>query len=134
MSRILVPLRYPITVRGKKTLRKALEVSRQEDTYLIIYHVNLLYEDERISWKQFQKVVEKIIPEYKDNKKVTYSVENSYLLDESILKKIYSGRISAVIMGKSMSPRWRKFLKFWEAYKISDEIKKAAECKVIVVD
>lgn len=133
MARILVPLRYPITVMGKKTLKKAKEIAKKDD-YLIIYHVNLLYEDESISKKQLQKTVEEIIPEFKDNKKVTYSVENSYLLDESILKKISTSRIGAVIMGKSMIPRWRKFLKFWGAYKISDEIKKAAECKVIVVE
>ncbi len=133
MSKILVPLRFPITERGKKTLGKVLAVSGPEDSLLIIYHVNLLYEEERVSKKQLKTAVEKVIPEFND-KKITYSVENSYLLDESILKKISTGRIDAVIMGKSMLPRWRKFIKFWSAHKISEEIKNAAECKVIVVE
>jgi len=134
MARILVPLRFPITDRGKKTLNKALEMSSSDETSLIIYHINLLYEDKKISRKQLKTAVETVVPEFTENKVVTYSVENSYLLDESILKKISVGRISAVIMGKSMLPRWRKFIKFWSTYKISDEIKDAAECKVIVVE
>ncbi len=134
MDRVLVPLRYPITERGKKTLKKALEAYNPEESSLIFYHINLLYEDERISRKQLKMSVEELIPELKDSLNVVYSVENSYLLDESILKKISTSRISAAILGASMAPRWRKFLKFWGAYKISDEIKNAAECKVIVVE
>lgn len=134
MSRILVPVRYPITAMGERTLRRALEEIKNGSSTLTIYHVNLLYDDTKISNKQLQNTVEERIPEFKNEKKVSYSVEDSYLLEESILRKISSTKASAVVMGGSMIPRWRKFLKFWGTYKISEEIKKAAKCKVIVVE
>ncbi|MEE8168736.1 MAG: hypothetical protein V3T58_07690 [Candidatus Hydrothermarchaeales archaeon] len=133
MRKILVPLRYPITQRGVRTLKKALEAAPEADTVLIVYHINLLYEDNKITKRMLQREVEEEVPEVNALPKVTYSVENSYLLDESILKKISLSKIDTVIMGKSMVPRWRRFIKFWSGYKITDEIKKAADCKVIVV-
>lgn len=134
MKKILVPLRWPITSVGRKTLAKAVEIAKGEECLLFIYHVNLLYQDEKITNAEFKKEVMKNAEELKDMKRVFYSVDDSYLLDESILKKISDQDIGTVIMGKSMIPRWRKFIRFWGQYKISDEIKKAAECKVIVVE
>lgn len=134
MKKILVPLRLPITSIGRKTLAKAIEIAKGEECLLFIYHINMLYQDGKVTNAEFKKEVLKNASELKDMKQVFYSVDDSYLLDESILKKISDHDIDTVIMGKSMIPRWRKFIQFWGHYKISDEIKKAAECRVIVVE
>ncbi len=135
MTKTLVPLRYPVTAIGERTLRRAFEAMRNHrGSSLIVYHVNLLYDDVRISNKQLQKTVEEKIPELGNSKKITYSVEDSYLLNESILKKISATKACSVVMGGSLVPGWRKFLKFLGTKKVSDEIKKVAECKVIVAE
>lgn len=126
-------MRYPITNIGKKTIEKAIDVASEKNAVLFIYHVNLIYEGRRVSSVRLRRDVEKNAPAIK-LKKVYYAVENSYLLDESILKKITKNRIDVVVMGKSMIPRWKNFIKFWKRYRITEEIKNAANCKVIVVE
>ncbi|MFQ5974961.1 MAG: hypothetical protein ACE5J5_01410 [Candidatus Hydrothermarchaeales archaeon] len=133
-KKILVSLRYPITKRGRNTLHKAMEIVEGDNVSVSFYHVNLIYNDKRITRRDFKREVEKNEERLKTMRGVRYSVEESYLLDESILKKISETNIDTLIIGKTMESRWKKFLKFWGDYNLSDEIKKAADCKVIVVE
>ncbi len=119
--------------RGEKTIRKAMEIG-MKNSNLMFYHVNLLYEDSKISSAEMRREVEKLFPELKGLRRVSYDVEDSYLLDESLAQKISNSKADAVIMGKSMVPRWRKFLKFLKNRSITEEIEQVAQCKVIVVE
>ncbi|MFQ6135673.1 MAG: hypothetical protein ACE5PM_00635 [Candidatus Hydrothermarchaeales archaeon] len=132
--RILVPLRYPITKRGRRTLEKALELIKGDNVRAIFYHVNLIYKDRKINSGDLKREVEKNAEEIKSMRNISYAVEKSYLLEESILKKISNSDIDMVIMGKSMEPRWKKFIKFWGDYRLSEDIKRAARCEVMVVE
>ncbi len=133
MRRVLVPLRYPIMSMGERTIRKALELGKN-NTSLIFYHVNLLYEESTISAAKMRREIERLFPEIKEFHRVSYEAEDSYLLEESLLRKISISKADAVIMGKTMIPRWRKFLSFWRARSITEDIKHATKCNVIVVE
>ncbi len=118
---------------GEKTIRKALEVGRN-NTRLIFYHVNLLYEESKVSDADIRQEIESRFPEVKSLRRVNYEVDDSYLLEEALIKKISSSKSDAVIMGKTMIPGWKKFLRFWSNRSITEEIKQATECNVIVVE
>ncbi len=133
-KKILIALRYPLTKRGRKTLHKATEIIGGDNVNVTFYHVNMIYNNKKISRRSFKEDIFKNEEQLKDRKGLKFSVEESYLLDESILKKISENNINTIIIGKTMASRWKKFLKFWGDYNLSEEIKKAAECEVIVVE
>ncbi len=133
-KKILVALRYPITKRGRNTLHKAMDIIEEDNCTVSFYHVNLIYEDRKVARRNFKDEIEKNEPKLKDIRGIKYSVEESYLLDESMLKKISDTNIDTLIIGKTMESRWKKFIKFWSDSKLSDELKKAADCKVIMVE
>ncbi|MEE8358087.1 MAG: hypothetical protein V3R82_01570 [Candidatus Hydrothermarchaeales archaeon] len=133
-KKILIALRYPLTKRGRKTLHKATEMIEGDNVNVTFYHVNMIYNNKKISRRSFKEDIFKNEEQLKDRKGLRFSVDESYLLDESILKKISENNINTIIIGKTMESRWKKFLKFWGDYNLSEEIKKAAECEVIVVE
>jgi len=132
-KKILIALRYPLTKSGRKTLHKATEIIDEDNVTVTFYHVNLIYNDKKVSRRNFKNDIFKNEEQLKDRKGLKFSLEESYLLDESILKKISENNIDTLIIGKTMESRWTKFIKFWGDYNLSDEIKKAAECEVILV-
>ncbi len=133
-KKILIALTYPLTKRGRKTLHKATEIIGGDNVNVTFYHVNLIYNNKKISRRSFKEDIFKNEEQLKDRKGLKFSVEESYLLDESILKKITENNIDTLIVGKTMESRWKKFIKFWGDYNLSKEIKKAAECEVILVE
>lgn len=133
-KKILVALRYPLSKRGRKTLHKAMELIEDDNIKVIFFHVNLIYNNKKVKRRDFKNEVEKNAERIKTMKDVKFIVEESYLLDESILKKILETKTDVLIIGKTMEPRWKKFIKFWGEYNLSSELNAAADCKVIVVD
>ncbi len=58
MTRIIVPVRYPLSTRSKRTVERAIEVARNDDADLTVLHVNLYQNGHPITRAELKRAVE----------------------------------------------------------------------------
>ncbi|AHF99476.1 universal stress protein UspA [Halostagnicola larsenii XH-48] len=132
MTLVVVPVRYPLTARSKRTLERAIAVARERDGALTVLHVNLYQNGKSVNRTELKTAVERHFGQLEN---VRYIVRTGFLVEESILEEIAAeGADVAVIGTKQVSRLRRIFRRFTDNPNIDDYLRSHLDCEVITVD
>ncbi|MCT9097147.1 universal stress protein [Haloarchaeobius sp. HME9146] len=131
MTRVVVPVRYPLTKHSRRTLESAVEVAREHEAALTVLHVNLYQESKRVTRADLKRATER---EFGPLEHVRYVVRRGFLVEETILDEVASESADIVVIGNKQAGRWRRMLrKLVDDPNIDQYLRKNLDCEVITV-
>lgn len=104
MTRVVVPVRYPLSSHSKRTLQRAVEVAEEEDAELTVLHVNLYQNGRNVTRRELKRAVESAVGRLP---RVRYVVREGFLIEETILDEVAAEKADAVVIGRKQVGRWR---------------------------
>lgn len=108
MTRVVVPVRYPLTDHSKETLSEAIRVAEGRDADLTVLHVNIYHSSGNVTRAELKRVVETELGRVPNAR---YVVRSGFLVEETILDEVVAERADAVVIGRKQMGRWRRMLR-----------------------
>jgi nucleotide-binding universal stress UspA family protein len=108
MTQVVVPVRYPLSENSRATLEEAASLADEEEGALIVLHVNLYQNGERVSRRDLKSAVESAIG---PRKRTRYVVRSGFLVEETILDEVVAERADVVVIGRKQVSRWRRMVR-----------------------
>ena len=105
MSRVVVPVRYPLSRHSTRTLRRAVEVAEENEAELTVLHVNLYQNGGNVTRRELKSAVESAIGSLP---RVRYVVREGFLVEETILDEVAAEKADVVVIGRKQMGRWRQ--------------------------
>ena len=107
MARLVVPVRYPLTNRSKRTLSEAFSVAHDYDADITVLHVNLYQNSHKITQDDLQYAVE---AEFGRVPHTEYIVRTGFLIEETIIDEVIGEDADIVVVGQRTPSRWQRIL------------------------
>lgn len=131
MTRVIVPVRFPLSTHSVRTLRRAVDIANERDAELTVLHVNLYQNGQNVSRRRIKESVEEIIG---PRSNIRYVIRGGFLVEETILDEIAAEEADVVVIGHKQAPRWRRTLaKLTDDPDIETYLKERLDCTVITV-
>ena len=108
MTRVVVPVRYPLSDHSKKTLSEAVSIADERNAELTILHVNLYQNGKKVRRSDLKRAVERAFGELSNAR---YAVRTGFLVEESILEEVAAEDADVVVIGHKQVGRWRRMLR-----------------------
>lgn len=108
MTRVVVPVRYPLTRHSRGTLESAIAIAEEEDAELTVLHINLYQEGNRVTRTDLKRAVERSFGQLP---RTRYAVRKGFLVEQAILDEIASADADIVVIGGKQVSRWRRALR-----------------------
>jgi nucleotide-binding universal stress UspA family protein len=108
MTQVVVPVRYPLSENSRATLVEAADIADEQEGALIVLHVNLYQNGERVSRRDLKSAVESAIG---PRKRTRYVVRSGFLVEETILDEVVAERADVVVIGRKQVSRWRRMVR-----------------------
>ncbi len=131
MTRVVVPVRYPLSEHSERTLSKAISVADDRDAELTVLHVNLYQNGGEISRSDLKRAVE---AEFGRVERARYVVRSGFLVEETILDEVAGEKADIVVVGHKQAGRWRRAIRrLTKNPDIEGFLKERLDCTVITV-
>lgn len=104
MTRVVVPVRYPLSTHSRRTLATAIDVAEAHDAELTILHVNLFQESRQVTRSDLKRAVESRFGSLSNTR---YVVRQGFIVEETILDEIAAEDADIVVIGRKQVGRWR---------------------------
>ncbi len=131
MTRVLVPVRYPLTEHSRRTLSEALRVAEEHGADLTVLHVNLYHRGNDVSRTDLKRTVEKAFGRVTNAR---YVVRDGFLVEETILEEAAATRADIVIIGQKQVGRWRRAIRrLVDDPNIENFLREKVDCELITV-
>ncbi|MDZ7702163.1 MAG: universal stress protein [Halobacteriales archaeon] len=104
MTRVVVPVRYPLSKHSKRTLGHAIEVAHEREAALTVLHVDLYQQGRNVTRSELKAAVE---AEYGALSNARYVVRTGFLVEETILEEVAAEGADVVVIGEKQVGRWR---------------------------
>lgn len=108
MTRVVVPVRYPLSARSKATLAEAIRVAEEREGSLTVLHVNQYQDSRQVTRRQLRREVESKFGELPTAR---YVVRKGLFVEEAILDEVAAEEADLVVIGKQQAGRWRRLLR-----------------------
>jgi len=132
MTRVVVPVRYPLSAHSKRTLRRAIEVAEQEEADLSVLHVNLYQNGRQVTRRDLKSAVESTVGSLP---RVRYAVREGFLVEETILNEVAAEHADVVVIGRKQVGRWRSTVRrLIGDPDIESFLKEELDCRVVTAD
>ena len=129
MTRVVVPVRYPLSRHSKATLSEAIDVADERDAELTVLHVDLYQDSHGVTRAELKRAVER---EFGSLERTRYVVRRGFLVEETILEEIAAEGADIVVIGSKQSGRWRRMLRrFLDDPDIDTYLREKLDCRVI---
>lgn len=106
MLTTLVSVRYPLTAEGHRTIRRGVDYLEGDGDALIILHVRLIQNGDKLTRSALRAAVEREVGEIPAH----YVVRHGYVLEEAIIDEAARQRADRVIVGRTKRGRIRRRL------------------------
>ena len=106
MTTTLVTVRYPLTEAGRRTIEHGRTHLDSASDSLLVLHVSLLQNGEKISRSDLQQAVEAEFGEIRAH----YIVRQGYVLEEAIIDEVARQNADYVVVGKTRRGRLQRWL------------------------
>ena len=131
MTRIVVPVRYPLTAHSRRTLAEAIRVAEEREASLTVLHVNLYHRGRDVSRAELKRAVEAKFDRIPNSR---YVVREGFLLEETILEEVVADEADVVVLGHKQVGRWRRTLrKLMADPDVESYLKRKIDAEVITV-
>ena len=107
VTRVVVPVRYPLSEHSEMTLRKAVDTAGKRDADLTVLHVDLYQDGTTVSRSDLKREVERQVGAIED---VRYVVREGFLVEETILEEVAAEEADVVVIGHKQAGRWRRMI------------------------
>ena len=107
MTRVVVPVRYPLTEHSERTLTEAVRIAEERDAALTVLHVNLYHKGREVSRTDLKRAVEAEFGRFEHTR---YVVREGFLVEETILEEVAAEEADVVVIGHKQVGRWRQML------------------------
>jgi nucleotide-binding universal stress UspA family protein len=107
VTRVVVPVRHPLSEHSERTLRSAIEVANERDAELTVLHVNPLQSGRKVSRTDLKQAVEQSVGVLEDAR---YLVRRGFLVEETILEEVVAEGADVVVIGHKQASRWRRMI------------------------
>jgi nucleotide-binding universal stress UspA family protein len=104
MSRVVVPVRYPLSKHSRETLRRAIEVAKERKAALTILHVDLYHQGRNVTRSELKAAVERVFGPIKNAR---YVVRSGFQVEETILEEVAAEGADVVVIGEQQVGPWR---------------------------
>lgn len=131
MTRVVVPVRYPLSKHSKRTLAKAIELADERDAELTILHVDLYQTASGVTRTDLRRAVER---EYGHLERTRYAVRKGFLVEETILDEIAAEDADVVVIGHRQAGRWKRMLqRVFDGPNVEQYLREKLDCEVVTV-
>lgn len=131
MTRVVVPVRYPLTEHSRATLQAAVDLAEVKDADLTVLHVNLYQESRRVTRTDLKKAVNRSFGRLP---RTRYVVRRGFMVEQAILDEIAAEGADVVVIGGKQVGRWRRSLrKLLGDPDIESFLKRELDCDVETV-
>ncbi|MGA9401878.1 universal stress protein [Haladaptatus sp.] len=131
MTRVLVPVRYPLTEHSRRTLSEALRVAEEYGADLTVLHVNLYHRGSDVTRTDLKRTVEKAFGRVTNAR---YVVRDGFLVEETILDEIAATHADIVVIGRKQVGRWRRAIRrLVDDPNIETFLREKVDCELITV-
>jgi nucleotide-binding universal stress UspA family protein len=129
MTLVLVPVRYPLSEHSRATVKRAIDIAREEEAELTVLHVNLYQNDQRVTRTELKRAVER---EFGRLDFARYVVRPGFLVEETILDEVAEEDADFVVIGQKQASRWRSMVRrLVDDPDVEDFLRRELDCKVI---
>lgn len=131
MTRVVVPVRYPLTEPSEATLAEAVRIAREKDADITILHVDLYQDSRGVTRADLKRAVERAVGRVD---RARYVVRRGFLVEETILEEVAAEEADVVVIGSQQASRWRKMVKrFLDDPDIETFLEEKLDCQVVTV-
>lgn len=131
MARLIVPVRYPLTRRSKRTLSEAFSIARDHEAEITVLHVNLYQNGRSVTQAELRGAVQ---AEFGRPPGTQYVVRAGFLLEETIIDEILGENADLVVVGESTTSRWRRLLRrVFATADVETALRERLDCPVVTV-
>lgn len=131
MTRVLVPVRYPLSNHSRRTLSEALGVAKERDADLTVLHINLYYRGSDATRTDLKRAVESAFGRVTSAR---YVVRDGFLVEETILEEIAATHADVVVIGRKQMGRWRRAIRrLVDDPDIENFLREKVDCELITV-
>ncbi|WP_440989734.1 universal stress protein [Haloarchaeobius baliensis] len=132
MTRVVVPVRYPLSKHSRATLESAIDIAKDRDAALTVLHVNLYQNGKRVSRADLKRATERA---FGTVPYARYVVRRGFLVEETILDEVAAEEADVVVIGSKQVGRWRRMLqKVVDEPDIDDYLRRNLDCEVVTVE
>lgn len=132
MSRVVVPVRYPLSAHSRRTLEGAIEIAEQRDADLTVLHVDLYQSSRSVTRTDLRSAV---VDEFGHVPRARYAVRKGFLVEEAILEEAASESADAVVIGARQHGRFRRMLKrVFDGPEVDRYLADRLDCEIVTVE
>ncbi len=131
MTRVVVPVRYPLSEPSESTLREAVRIARENDADITILHVDLYQDSRGVTRADLKRAAERAVGQID---RARYVVRRGFLVEETILEEVAAESADIVVIGTQQASRWRTMVKrFLDDPDIETFLEEKLDCQVVTV-
>ncbi|NHN40637.1 universal stress protein [Halorubellus sp. JP-L1] len=131
MTRVLVPVRYPLSNHSKRTLSAAVDLAAERDAALTVLHVNLYQDGGSVTRSDLKAAAERAVDVDVDTR---YVVRKGFLVEETILDEAAAEAADVVVIGTKQAGRWRRMLRrLFDDPDVDAYLREHLDCEVVTV-
>jgi nucleotide-binding universal stress UspA family protein len=131
MTLVVVPVRYPLSEQSRATLEKGSEVARERGAELIVLHINLYQNGDRISRRALKSAVERTTS-IGPLSQTRYVVRDGFFVEESILDEVANQAADIVVIGSDQASHLRRLVRrLRDDPDIERYLREKLDCEVI---
>ncbi|GAA0230003.1 universal stress protein [Haladaptatus pallidirubidus] len=131
MTRVLVPVRYPLSEHSRRTLSEAIRVAEERGADLTILHINLYHRGGETTRTNLKRTVEKAFGRLANAR---YVVRDGFLIEETILEEVAATQADVVVIGRKQMGRWRRAIRrLVDDPNIENFLREKIDCELITV-
>lgn len=131
MSRVIVPVRYPLSDHSRRTLERAVETAAERDGELTVMHVDLYQSSGTVTRTQLRRAVVEALGHVP---RTRYVVRKGFLVEETILEEVASESADVVVIGERQAGRFQRMLKrVFEGPEVDRYLAERLDCEIVTV-
>ncbi|MFB6105882.1 MAG: universal stress protein [Halobacteriaceae archaeon] len=131
MTRVVVPVRYPLSTHSKRTLEAAIDIASERDAELVVLHVDLYQEGRHVTRTALKHATERA---FGTLPRARYVVRRGFLVEQTILEEVAAERADVVVIGQKQVGRWRRTLRSMLGEPdVEQFLRSELDCEVVTV-
>jgi len=131
MTRVLVPVRYPLSERSRRTLREAVALAREREADLTVLHVALYQDGRKVERRDLRRAVERAVGPLD---RARFVVRRGFIVEETILEEAAETETDVVVVGDRQAGRIRGFVKrVFDGPDVDHYLRDRLDCEVVTV-
>lgn len=132
MSRVVVPVRYPLSEHSRRTLRAAADLAADRGAELTVLHVDLYQSDGTVTRTDLKRAVER---ESGVLGNARYVVRRGFIVEQTILDEVAAERADVVVIGQKQAGRLRRVLRrVLGDPDIEAHLRDRLDCELVIAD